>query len=105
MADQWKIGRREIGDGLLIVVAVQDRRMRIEVARTLEGAVPDVVARRIIRERMAPAFRQGDYAGGITAAVSQIDGLIRWRESCRHPTPGARAARTAARRTTPRTRV
>ena len=77
VADQWKIGRREIGDGLLIVVAVQDRRMRIEVARTLEGAVPDVVAGRIIRERMAPAFRQGDYAGGITAAVSQIDGLIR----------------------------
>ena len=77
VADQWKIGRREIGDGLLIVVAVQDRRMRIEVARTLEGAVPDVVAGRIIRERMAPAFRQGDYAGGIAAAVSQIDGLIR----------------------------
>jgi uncharacterized protein len=77
VADQWKIGRREIGDGLLIVVAVQDRRMRIEVARTLEGAVPDVVAGRIIRERMAPAFRQGDYAGGISAAVSQIDGLIR----------------------------
>lgn len=51
--------------------------MRIEVARTLEGAVPDVVAGRIIRERMAPAFRQGDYAGGIAAAVSQIDGLIR----------------------------
>ncbi|MFM2348940.1 MAG: hypothetical protein RL654_3693 [Pseudomonadota bacterium] len=77
VADQWKIGRRQIGDGLLIVVAVQDRRMRIEVARTLEGAVPDVVAGRIIRERMAPAFRQGDYAGGITDAVSQIDGLIR----------------------------
>lgn len=77
VADQWKIGRREVGDGLLIVVAVQDRRMRIEVARTLEGAIPDVVAGRIIRERMAPAFRQGDYAGGVAAAVTQLDGLIR----------------------------
>ena len=53
----WKLGRKAVDDGLLLVVAKDDRRMRIEVGYGLEGAVPDVVAGRIIRERMAPAFR------------------------------------------------
>jgi uncharacterized protein len=73
VADAWKIGRREVGDGLLIVVAKDDRRVRIEVAKALEGAVPDLAARQIIDQAVKPAFRQGDYAGGLNAAV---DGLI-----------------------------
>ena len=77
VGNAWKIGRREVGDGLLVLVAVQDRRMRIEVAKTLEGAVPDIAARRVIDEAMAPRFRQGDYAGGLDAAVDQLGALIR----------------------------
>jgi uncharacterized protein len=73
VADTWKIGRREVGDGLLIVVAKDERRIRIEVAKALEGAVPDLAARQIIDQAVKPAFRQGDYAGGLNAAV---DGLI-----------------------------
>jgi len=65
-----------VGDGLLIVVAKDDRRVRIEVAKTLEGAVPDVTARRVISEVISPAFRQGDYAGGLNAAVDRLDALI-----------------------------
>ncbi|MEJ7137015.1 TPM domain-containing protein [Amphibiibacter pelophylacis] len=76
VADTWKIGRKTVGDGLLIVVAVQDRRMRIEVARALEGAVPDLAAHRIIEETLKPAFRQQQYAQGLSQALTQIDGLI-----------------------------
>ena len=65
VASTWKIGRKHVGDGLLIVVAKDDRRMRIEVARALEGAIPDLAAARIIDQQMAPQFRQGQYAAGM----------------------------------------
>jgi uncharacterized protein len=77
VADTWKIGRRDIGDGLLIVVAKDDRRVRIEVAKTLEGAIPDLAAKRVIDAQITPAFRAGDYAGGLNAAIDQLDALIR----------------------------
>ena len=77
VGDQWKIGRREVGDGLLIVVAKNDRRVRIEVAKALEGAVPDLAAKRIIDAQITPAFRAGDYAGGLSAAVDQLAARIR----------------------------
>ena len=76
VASTWKIGRRDVGDGLLVVVAKNDRRMRIEVARKLEGAIPDLAASRIIDQSMAPRFREGDYAGGIAAALDQIGARI-----------------------------
>ena len=72
VASEWKIGRRDVGDGLLVLVAKNDRRMRIEVARALEGAIPDLAASRIIDHAMAPRFREDDYAGGIRAALDQI---------------------------------
>ncbi len=72
VADSWKIGRREVGDGVLVVVAKDDRRMRIEIAKALEGAIPDLAASRIIDEAMRPAFRAGDFAGGLSAAVERI---------------------------------
>jgi uncharacterized protein len=72
VANEWKIGRREIGDGLLLVVAKNERKVRIEVAKTLEGAVPDLAAKRIIDEAITPRFRQGEYAGGLDAAADQI---------------------------------
>lgn len=77
VADSWKIGRKAVGDGVLVVVAVQDRRVRIEVARTLEGAIPDLAAKRVIDEAITPRFRQGDYAGGIDAGLDRLIGLIR----------------------------
>ena len=76
VGDAWKIGRREVGDGLLLVVALQDRTMRIEVAKTLEGAIPDLMASRIIERTLKPAFQAGAYAEGLSAAIDQIDQLI-----------------------------
>ena len=72
LGDAWKIGRRNVGDGLLIVVAKNDRRMRIAPAKALEGAVPDLATQQIINEAMRPAFRADDYAGGLNAAVDQL---------------------------------
>jgi uncharacterized protein len=72
VANTWKIGRRDVGDGVLLVVAKNDRKLRIEVAKTLEGALPDLLARRIIDQSITPLFRQGDYAGGVEAGVTQI---------------------------------
>lgn len=77
VGNAWKIGRREVGDGLILLVAVQDRRVRIEVAKTLEGAVPDIAASHIINEAITPFFRQGDYAGGLEAGLEQIAARIR----------------------------
>lgn len=77
VGDTWKIGRRTVGDGLLIVVATQDRKVRIEVAKTLEGAIPDLMAKRVINEQITPAFRQGDYASGLSSAVRVLGGLIK----------------------------
>lgn len=76
VGDAWKIGRKEVGDGLLIVVALQERKIRIEVAKALEGAIPDLAAKRIINQAMQPAFRVGDFAGGLNAAVDQIAARI-----------------------------
>jgi uncharacterized protein len=77
VADEWKIGRREVGDGILLVVAKNERRVRIEVARALEGAVPDLAAFQIINRVITPAFRDGDYAGGLHAGVDALIALIR----------------------------
>ena len=76
VGNAWKIGRRDVGDGVIVLVAKNDRKMRIEVAKTLEGAIPDVLAARIIDETMKPRFRSNDFAGGIDAAVGQITSLI-----------------------------
>ena len=76
VADAWKIGRRDVGDGVLVVVAKADRTVRIEVAKALEGAIPDLAAARVIDEAMTPAFRVNDFAGGLQAAVDSLDKLI-----------------------------
>jgi uncharacterized protein len=76
VGNEWKIGRQGIGDGLLLVVAKNDRKVRIEVAKTLEGAIPDLAAKQIIDEAITPRFRQGDFAGGLDAAAERIMALI-----------------------------
>ena len=72
VAEQWKIGRREVGDGVLVVVARDDRHVRVEVAKALEGAIPDLAARQIIDRAITPAFKAGDYAGGLNAGVDRL---------------------------------
>ena len=72
VGDAWKIGRKGVGDGVLVTVAVDDRRVWISVARALEGAIPDAVATRISREVIAPRFRQGDFGGGLSAGLDAI---------------------------------
>jgi uncharacterized protein len=76
VVDEWKVGRANIDDGILVLVAKDDRKMRIEVGYGLEGAVTDLYAKRIISETMTPKFKQGDFAGGIDAATNQLMGLI-----------------------------
>ena len=77
VADSWKIGRREVGDGMVILVAKNDRKVRIEVAKALEGAVPDLAARQIIQNAITPAFKAGDYAGGLNLAIDQLQARIK----------------------------
>jgi uncharacterized protein len=72
VGNTWKIGRRDVGDGVLVVLAKNDRKIRIEVAKTLEGAIPDVLAGRIIRDKMTPKFKVGDYAGGLAIGVDSL---------------------------------
>ncbi len=76
VANEWKIGRKTVGDGVLVIVAKSDRKLRIEVAKTLEGAIPDLMAKRIIDEALAPKLRTGDYAGGLSDTVDRIAGRI-----------------------------
>ena len=76
VVDQWKLGREEVDDGILILVAKGDRQMRVEVGYGLEGAIPDAIANRIVDEIIAPHFRQGDFYGGLAAAVDQLARLI-----------------------------
>jgi uncharacterized protein len=72
VAETWKIGRKKIDDGALLVVAKDDRRLRIEVGYGLEGALTDVTSKRIIDEIITPSFRSGNFAGGISAGVDRI---------------------------------
>lgn len=90
VADSWKIGRLAVGDGLLIVVAKDDRRVRIEVAKALEGAVPDLAARQIISDVITPAFRKNDFAGGLNAAIDRLDARIGGEGLPEPAAPGAK---------------
>jgi uncharacterized protein len=72
VAEAWKIGRKKIDDGAILVVAKDDRKLRIEVGYGLEGALTDVTSKRIIDEVITPKFRGGDFAGGISDGVNRI---------------------------------
>lgn len=81
VVEQWKLGRgnvdgKAVDDGLLILVATRDRKLRLEVGYGLEGVVTDVMARRIVNNQISPSFKQGDYFGGLSRAVGAIGSLI-----------------------------
>lgn len=88
VAEAWKVGRKDIADGVILIVAKNDRRLRIEVGRGLEGAIPDAAAKRIVAETIAPHFKAGNFAGGIEAGVDRI---IRTIEGEPLPEPARRA--------------
>ena len=76
VAEQWKIGRKKVDDGAILVVAKDDRALRIEVGYGLEGALNDATANRIIRELIVPRFREGDFYGGINAGLDRMMRVI-----------------------------
>jgi uncharacterized protein len=92
VAEQWKIGRKGVDDGAILVVAMKDRAVRIEVGYGLEGVMPDVVAKRIVEDYIVPRFKSGDYFGGIDAGVSKMISVVDGE-----PLPPPRAAPGAGR--------
>lgn len=76
VAETWKLGRKGVDDGALLLVAKDDRALRIEVGYGLEGALTDITAKRIVSDVIVPYFRQGDFAGGIRAGVDRMIGVI-----------------------------
>ena len=98
VAESWKIGKKGFDNGAILLIARDDRKLRIEVGYGLEGVVPDAVASRIIREVITPRFRSGDYAGGIEAGVNAILKVTRGEtlpERAR-PAPGRTASQGAS---------
>ena len=76
VAEAWKLGRKGVDDGAILLVAKNDRRLRIEVGYGLEGAIPDAVAKRVVSDVIAPYFKRGDFSGGIEAGVDQLVKLV-----------------------------
>ena len=76
VAEAWKLGRKRIDDGALLVVAKEDRHLRIEVGYGLEGALPDAIAKRIIAETIVPHFKSGNFFAGVNAGVERILGVV-----------------------------
>jgi uncharacterized protein len=91
VGNAWKIGRKGVGDSVLMVVAKDDRKIRIEVAKTLEGAIPDLAARQIIDEAITPRFRAGDYIGGLSVAADRLQARVQG-EALPAPTSPAQRA-------------
>jgi uncharacterized protein len=99
VAEKWKLGDKTRDDGLIVIVAKADRQMRIEVGYGLEGAVPDALAAKIIRNEMVPSFRSGDFDGGVERAFGLLMRAAEG-ESVGVPPRGA-AGRSAASRLAP----
>ena len=76
VTDQWQIGRKGVDDGVLLLVAKDDKKLRIQVGKGFEGSLTDVTAKRIIEEVIVPLFRKGDFVGGINAGVDRIIAVV-----------------------------
>ena len=91
VVEQWKLGRKKVDDGVLLLVAKDDHKLRIEVGYGLEGVLPDVIAKRIVADDIAPHFKQGDFYGGIVAGVTRIIAVVQG-EVLPVPAPRSNAA-------------
>jgi uncharacterized protein len=89
VADAWKIGQKGFDNGAILLIARDDRKLRIEVGYGLEGVMPDAIASRIIRDVITPRFRSGDFAGGIEAGVDSMLKVTRGEELPERSRPGA----------------
>ena len=76
VAEAWKLGRKGVDDGAILIIAKNDRKMRIEVGYGLEGALPDVIAKRIVAEAITPRFKLSDFDGGVEAGVDQMISVV-----------------------------
>ncbi|MBM5812072.1 MAG: YgcG family protein [Gammaproteobacteria bacterium] len=76
VVEAWRLGRKDVDDGVLLLVAKEDRALRIEVGYGLEGALPDAIAKRIVADVITPYFRGGDFAGGIGAGIEALIRVI-----------------------------
>ena len=76
VAEAWKLGRKGVDDGAILLIAKDDRHLRIEVGQGLEGALPDAIANRIVAETITPHFKQNDFDGGVEAGVNQIISVV-----------------------------
>ncbi len=77
VAEKWKVGRKGLDNGVILIVALEERTVRIEVGRGLEGKLTDLMAGRIIRNEIVPRFREGDFDGGILAGVNAIVATVK----------------------------
>ena len=91
-AEAWKLGRKGVDDGILLVIAKDDRHLRIEVGYGLEGALPDAIAKRIIAESIVPHFKSGNFFAGVNAGVERILGVVSG-EALPAPTPQINSSR------------
>jgi uncharacterized protein len=89
VADQWKLGRKNVDDGAILIVAKNDHAVRIEVGYGLEGALTDVTSERIIREIITPRFREGDFYGGINAGIDRMMSVVNGEPLPPAPAPRA----------------
>lgn len=80
VAEEWKVGRKKINDGVLVVIAIKDRKSRIEVGYGLEGAIPDITAKRILDDQVRPYFKNGDFDAGLRVCIESLAKLIRGEE-------------------------
>jgi uncharacterized protein len=80
VAEKWKIGREGIDDGVILLIAMNDRKIRLEIGYGLEGAIPDAVAKRIIDDIIVPEFKKENFYGGINKGVDAIINLIKGEE-------------------------
>jgi uncharacterized protein len=76
VAEQWKVGRKGVDDGAILLIAIKDKALRIEVGRGLEGVIPDAIAKRIIDEHIVPRFKKGEFADGIDVGVERMIKLV-----------------------------
>jgi uncharacterized protein len=92
VAESWKIGKKGFDNGVILIVAVKDRRLRLEVGYGLEGILPDALAKQISTDYIVPFFRNGDYGTGIVAGIGAVEKVIR-----KEPLPETARRRTQSR--------